>query len=97
VDTGYPDKSRGNKTSAIRISGHRLSGQIARQQNKRDPDKWTPPKTLLLRPDSNFLFLRSSNIPMHINPAKYGSHAAVTHISSRDRPSEQGDRADTHE
>jgi hypothetical protein len=32
---------------------------------------------------------------LRINPAKYGSHAAVTHISSRDRPSEQGDRTDT--
>jgi hypothetical protein len=32
---------------------------------------------------------------LHINPAKYGSHAAVTHISSRDRLSEQGERADT--
>jgi hypothetical protein len=37
----------------------------SRDKNKRDPDKWAPLKTLLLRPDSNFLFLRSSNIPIY--------------------------------
>jgi uncharacterized membrane protein YdbT with pleckstrin-like domain len=37
----------------------------SRDKNKRDPDKWVPLKTLLLRPDSNFLFLRSSNISIY--------------------------------
>jgi hypothetical protein len=27
--------------------------------------RWTPRKTLLLRPDNNFLFLYSSNIPIY--------------------------------